>query len=57
VLGTFAMYHREPREPTVNDLLLVGLVTQTAALVIDRERARAALESIESPAQLPDAIS
>jgi hypothetical protein len=43
VLGTFAMYHREPREPTIRDLLLVDLITQTAALVIDRERAQAAL--------------
>jgi GAF domain-containing protein len=40
VLGTFAMYHREPREPTVRDLALVDLVTQTAALVIDRKRAQ-----------------
>ena len=39
VLGTFAMYHREPREPTVRDLALVDLVTQTAALIIDRKRA------------------
>ena len=39
VLGTFAMYHREPREPTVRDLVLVDLVTQTAALV-DRPQAR-----------------
>ena len=46
VLGTFAMYHREPREPTVRDLMLVDLVTQTAALVIDRERAHAALRNI-----------
>ena len=46
VLGTFAMYHREPREPTVRDLTLVDLVTQTAALVIDRERAQAALRNI-----------
>ena len=46
VLGTFAMYHREPREPTVRDLALVDLVTQTAALVIDRERAQAALRNI-----------
>ena len=37
VLGTFAMYHREPREPTVRDLALVDLVTQTAALIIDRK--------------------
>jgi hypothetical protein len=46
VLGTFAMYHREPREPTLRDLTLVDLVTQTAALVIDRERAQAALRNI-----------
>ena len=46
VLGTFAMYHREPREPTIRDLMLVDIITQTAALVIDRERAHAALQSI-----------
>lgn len=46
VLGTFAMYHTEPREPTVRDLALVDLITQTAALVIDRERAHAALQEI-----------
>jgi GAF domain-containing protein len=40
VLGTFAMYHREPREATVRDLALVDLVIQTAALVIDRKRAQ-----------------
>lgn len=46
VLGTFAMYHREPREPTFRDLLLVDLTIQTAALVIDRDRAKAALKDI-----------
>jgi len=46
VLGTFAMYHREPREPTIRDLLLVDLITQTAALVIDRDRAQTALNTI-----------
>jgi len=46
VLGTFAMYHRDPREPTVRDLALVDLITQTAALVIDRERAQEALRNI-----------
>jgi len=53
VLGTFAMYHREPREPTVRDLMLVDLVTQTAALVIDREQAKMALQNIfaEEPEQ------
>jgi GAF domain-containing protein len=47
VLGTFAMYHRQPREPTVRDLALVDLVTQTAALIISRERAEAALRESE----------
>ena len=46
VLGTFAMYHREPREPTARDLMLVDLITQTAALIIDRERAKAALQTM-----------
>jgi hypothetical protein len=46
VLGTFAMYHREPREATVRDLMLVDLITQTAALVIDREQAHKALQNI-----------
>jgi len=48
VLGTFAMYHREPREATVRDLMLVDLITQTAALVIDREQAHKALQNIAS---------
>lgn len=48
VLGTFAMYHREPREPTVRDLTLVDLITQTAALVIDRRRAQEALGEINA---------
>jgi hypothetical protein len=46
VLGTFAMYHREPREPTFRDLLLVDLIIQTAALVIDRDKAKAALKDV-----------
>ena len=50
VLGTFAMYHREPREATVRDLALVDLVTQTAALVIDRKRAQEALGRIATMA-------
>ena len=40
------MYHHEPRDPTVRDLALVDLVTQTAALVIDRDRANAVLRDI-----------
>src|SRR4029453_15511565 len=55
VLGTFAMYHREPREPTVRDLMLVDLITQTAALVIDRERAQSALEDMATMMPRPAA--
>ena len=51
VLGTFAMYHREPREPTIRDLLLVDLITQTAALVIDRDRTQKALQNILATAR------
>ena len=39
VLGTFAMYHRERRQPAAQDLELVDLVTRTAALIINRKRA------------------
>lgn len=55
VLGTFAMYHREPREPTARDMMLVELVTQTAALVIDREQAKSALDDmLAMHARAPD---
>jgi PAS domain S-box-containing protein len=43
VLGTFAMYYPEPREPTESDLELVELVTRSAALVIERKRAETSL--------------
>lgn len=48
ILGTFAMYHREPREPTLRDLALVELVTQTAALIIDRKRAEPLLHDFDA---------
>lgn len=46
VLGTFAMYHREPREPTDEDLQLVQLITRTASLVIERKRAETKLREL-----------
>jgi hypothetical protein len=46
------MYHKEAREPTVRDLALVDLVTQTASLVIDREQAKTALRDIAQVAGL-----
>jgi two-component sensor histidine kinase/PAS domain-containing protein len=52
VLGTFAMYHREPREPADEDLQLVDLVTRTAALIIDRNRAEEERSHAERRQQL-----
>jgi GAF domain-containing protein len=56
VLGTFAMYHREPRQATMRDLMLVDLVIQTAALVIDRERAQETLRRV-APMEGPSPVS
>jgi PAS domain S-box-containing protein len=39
VLGTFAMYYRAPRSPGPEDLRLVDLVTRTAGIAIERDRA------------------
>jgi PAS domain S-box-containing protein len=38
VLGTFALYYREPREPAPADHMVVGLLSNTAAVVIERHR-------------------
>ncbi len=46
ILGTFAMYNREPRAPVDDDLQMVQLITQTAALVIERKHAEAALREL-----------
>jgi GAF domain-containing protein len=43
VLGTFAMYYREPRSPTAADLEIVASVVRSAALVIERRQHEAAL--------------
>ena len=39
VLGTFAIYHREPGLPTEWHLQLISMVTHTAAICISRHRA------------------
>ncbi|MBC5784410.1 response regulator [Ramlibacter sp. USB13] len=38
VLGTFAMYYREPRAPSGHDRQVVELLANTAAVVIERDR-------------------
>lgn len=40
VLGTFALYHHEKRDPSANEREVVGLLVRTAALAIERDRAR-----------------
>lgn len=44
VLGTFAMYHRQPREPLAADIELVDFVIRTATVIIERKKAEMALE-------------
>ncbi|MEU9031162.1 GAF domain-containing SpoIIE family protein phosphatase [Streptomyces sp. NPDC048383] len=54
LLGTFAMYHREPRAPQEADLALARVFAGTAALAIERhhaERARRAAEAREKAAR------
>jgi PAS domain S-box-containing protein len=41
VLGTFALYHHQPAVPAPRDIEIVGLLSRTATLVIERELAEA----------------
>jgi two-component system, cell cycle sensor histidine kinase and response regulator CckA len=41
VLGTFAMYYREPRGPSRQDLQVIERATHLAAIAIERQRAEA----------------
>jgi GAF domain-containing protein len=43
VLGSFAMYYREPRAPTGDESRLTDVATRIAGLAIEREAAREAL--------------
>ncbi|MEA2734872.1 MAG: hypothetical protein QOE14_1323, partial [Humisphaera sp.] len=47
VLGTFAMYYRQPRQPTARDLRTVDIVTRTVAIAIEQSRAEEALRVSE----------
>jgi PAS domain S-box-containing protein len=40
ILGTFANYYNEPREPTKQDIAIVEMLTRTVALAIERARAQ-----------------
>jgi GAF domain-containing protein len=47
ILGTFANYYREPREPTARDLEVIGMVTRTTAIAIERYRNELARDRAE----------
>jgi diguanylate cyclase (GGDEF)-like protein/PAS domain S-box-containing protein len=47
VLGTFALYHREPRDHGADDIELVELATHLAGLAIERARAEEAARESE----------
>ncbi len=48
VLGTFAMYYREPCSPDPEDLQLVEMMTRTAGIAIERKRAEEELRASET---------
>ena len=52
LLGTFAIYYREPREPVSGDLDTIAAISQTAALAIERYRSDAALRTSEARLRL-----
>src|ERR1700761_1890595 len=51
ILGTFANYYREPKEPSERDLEIIAMVTRTTSIAIERsinERARDRAEAQRS---------
>jgi signal transduction histidine kinase len=48
VLGTFAIYQREPRDPSPIHLRLIGQLTHIASIAIERARSDAALKRSET---------
>ena len=47
ILGTFAIYYREPRDPSPSDQQLVEVVTHTASIAIERKQAEKMLRESE----------
>ena len=48
VLGTFAIYYREPRTPDAEHLQLVTHATHLAGIAIEHDRAKAELRTAEA---------
>ena len=56
VLGTFAMYYRQPRRPTADDRHIIQLITQTAVLAIEHHQAEEERQRAEAAAAYLAAI-
>jgi signal transduction histidine kinase len=48
VLGTFAIYYREPRTPTPFEQTIVEQITHLASIAVEREQAEAALRQAQA---------
>src|SRR6266566_1363385 len=48
VLGTFAIYYREPRSPTPQDHELIEQITHLASIALEREQAEEALRQAQA---------
>src|SRR5213594_408613 len=48
VLGTFAIYYREPRSPTLHDHNLIDQITHLASIAVEREQAEEALRHAQT---------
>src|SRR5712672_334416 len=48
VLGTFAIYYREPRSPTAQEHDLIDQITHLASIAIEREQAEEALRQAQA---------
>jgi C4-dicarboxylate-specific signal transduction histidine kinase len=48
VLGTFAIYYREPRSPTLVDHNLIDQITHLASIAVEREQAEEALRQAQA---------
>jgi len=57
VLGSFAMYYREPRTPTGDESRLTDVATRIAGLAIERQAAREALEQTRNQLAEAETIS
>ena len=48
VLGTFAIYYREPRTPTPHEHNIIEQITHLASIAVEREQAEAALRQAQA---------